>query len=159
MQSRLKYVTMIAGIAAMLSVPPVALANAAASGRVSAVTPSPAPFPGQSCSVNQGLFPGIQNAGPTGPLGPLGPQGPLGANGSLPCGSAVFNLGPGGPLGPGGLLGPSQPTSLQPTPAPQVSQAPHPSSTRRAGRPKHAIRVQKHGKRSHRRSRASRKNG
>jgi hypothetical protein len=62
-------------------------------------------LPGLSCSVNQGLFPGIINLGPTGPLGPLGPHGPLGSsNNNLPCGAAAFNLGPTGPLGPGGPL-------------------------------------------------------
>lgn len=63
-------------------------------------------LPGLSCSVNQGLFPGIINLGPTGPLGPLGPHGPLGnSNNNLPCGAAAFNFGPTGPLGPGGPLG------------------------------------------------------
>jgi hypothetical protein len=69
-------------------------------------TPSGPLFPGLSCSVNQGLFPGFINLGPTGPLGPLGPYGPLGnTNNNLPCGAAAFNFGPGGPLGPGGALG------------------------------------------------------
>jgi hypothetical protein len=63
-------------------------------------------FPAQSCTDNQGLFPGIVNLGPTGPFGPLGPQGPLGATGNhLPCGADAFNLGPSGPLGPHGPLG------------------------------------------------------
>jgi hypothetical protein len=71
--------------------------------------PSPrtqSPLPGLSCSVNQGLLPGIPNLGPTGPLGPLGPHGPLGnTDKNLPCGADVFNFGPSGPLGPGGALG------------------------------------------------------
>jgi hypothetical protein len=67
--------------------------------------PTTSLLPGTSCNVNQGLFPGFMNLGPTGPMGPLGPHGPLGnTNSNLPCGLAAFNLGPSGPLGPGGAL-------------------------------------------------------
>lgn len=87
---------------------PVAFAGAATPVPTSAASGTPL-FPGLSCSVNQGLLPGIPNLGPTGPLGPLGPSGPLGGtNNNLPCGASVFNLGPTGPLGPGGALGSGQ---------------------------------------------------
>ena len=42
-------------------------------------------LPGLSCSVNQGLLPGIPNLGPTGPLGPLGPAGPAGGRTPTPA--------------------------------------------------------------------------
>jgi len=115
MLSSMKRFTAIAGITcAIAGAGPVAIAAAA---------PAPTPpagfgalpglqwpnlpsLQGQSCSVNQGLFPGLVNLGPTGPLGPLGPMGPLGnTTNNLPCGASVFNLGPTGPLGPGGPLG------------------------------------------------------
>jgi hypothetical protein len=116
MLSSLKRLTAIAGVScAIVGVGPVALASAATpsptftSGLPSLTLPGwpgSSGSSGSSCSTNQGLFPGFINLGPTGPLGPLGPNGPLGnGNKNLPCGSAVFNLGPSGPLGPGGLLG------------------------------------------------------
>jgi hypothetical protein len=120
MLSPLKRLAAIAGITcAACGVGPVALAGAATppSSALGALSPPalsiPSPFsgaqplfPGLSCSVNQGLFPGIPNLLPTGPLGPLGPHGPLGnTNKNLPCGADVFNLGPSGPLGPHGALG------------------------------------------------------
>jgi hypothetical protein len=111
----LKRLTAVAGVTcAIAGVGPVAMASAAppALNLPSAAASLPNPFanaplfPGLSCSVNQGLFPGFINLGPTGPLGPLGPAGPLGStNHNLPCGGAAFNLGPSGPLGPGGALG------------------------------------------------------
>jgi hypothetical protein len=118
MLSSMKRFTAAAGITcAIVGAGPVAIAAAApASAPVpvngfgaipSLQLPNLPGFPGQSCSVNQGLFPGFINLGPTGPLGPLGPKGPLGnTNNNLPCGADVFNLGPTGPLGPGGALGP-----------------------------------------------------
>ena len=113
MLSSLKRLTAIAGVwSAVVGVGPVALSSAATpsptgtSGLPSLTLPAWPGSSGSSCSATQGLFPGIINLGPTGPLGPLGPNGPLGnTNTNLPCGSAVFNLGPSGPLGPGGLLG------------------------------------------------------
>jgi hypothetical protein len=113
MLSSLKRFTVIAGITcAIAGVGPVALASAATppSSAISALPsfplPTQFPFGGLSCSVNQGLFPGFINLGPTGPLGPLGPQGPLGNSGNnLPCGADAFNLGPSGALGPHGPLG------------------------------------------------------
>jgi hypothetical protein len=112
----LKRLTAIAGLTcAIAGVAPVALAGAATptpAGALGASASLQLPtslFPmsgGLSCSVNQGLFPGFINLGPTGPLGPLGSHGPLGnTNNNLPCGAAAFNLGPSGPLGPGGALG------------------------------------------------------
>jgi hypothetical protein len=117
MLSSLKRLTAIAGVScAVIGVGPVALASAAtpsptvATGLPSLTLPGWPGTSGSSCNVNQGLFPGFINLGPTGPLGPLGPNGPLGnGNNNLPCGSGVFNLGPSGPLGPGGLLGPHGP--------------------------------------------------
>ena len=101
MKSIVRRVTTIAGVTcAIMGSGTVALTGAAASAATSA--PAPTPLPGQSCSVNQGLLPGIPNLGPTGPLGPLGSHGPSGNNGSLPCGTSAFDLGPSGPLGPGG---------------------------------------------------------
>jgi hypothetical protein len=109
----LRRFTAIAGVTcAIAGVGPVAMASAAtpASATTGALPsfalPTLPSWPGLSCSVNQGLFPGFINLGPTGPLGPLGPHGPLGnTNSNLPCGIAAFNLGPSGPLGPGGALG------------------------------------------------------
>jgi hypothetical protein len=109
----------IAGITcAIAGAGPVALAGAATPAQADGIgalpslqLPNLSLFPGQSCSANQGLFPGFMfpgfiNLGPTGPLGPLGAFGPLGGGTSpLPCGAAIFNLGPSGPLGPGGALG------------------------------------------------------
>jgi hypothetical protein len=112
----LRRLTAVAAIAAAFAAAvPAASAFAATPGLEPGALPVqtvnlPTPFPpfgqqpGGPC-VNQGLFPGIPNLGPTGPLGPLGPHGPLGA-GHLPCGLSVFDLGPGGPLGPSGPLGP-----------------------------------------------------
>src|SRR5258707_14796757 len=110
----------LAGITcAMLGASPVALAD----------NTTPTPLPGQSCSENQGLLPGIPNLGPTGPLGPLGSKGPLGGdNSKLPCGAAAFDLGPGGPLVPGGALG-----SIS-SPAPRIKPAP-PVTPARLGNP------------------------
>jgi hypothetical protein len=114
MLSSMKRLTAAAGITcALVGTGPVALAAAAtppaptAAGALPTLQlPSPLTPQGQSCSVNQGLFPGLPNLGPTGPLGPLGSKGPLGnTNSNLPCGVAAFNLGPTGPLGPGGALG------------------------------------------------------
>jgi hypothetical protein len=114
MLSSMKRLTAIAGITcAIVGAGPVALAAAATPPAPNAIgalpsmqLPLPSPLQPQSCSVNQGLFPGFLNLGPTGPLGPLGPRGPLGnTNSNLPCGAAVFNLGPTGPLGPSGPLG------------------------------------------------------
>src|ERR1700761_2429357 len=108
MNSRIRYTlagitSMVLGAAAFAAQPAAAFA---------ATTPAPSPLPGLSCSVNQGLLPGIPNLGPTGPDGPLGPQGPLGGSGNLPCGLSVLNLGPTGPLGPQGALGAgAQPTA------------------------------------------------
>ena len=114
MLSSLKRLTAIAGVcSAVVGVGPVALASAATpspTGTSGLPSLSPPAWPGSPCGANQGLFPGFINLGPTGPLGPLGPNGPLGnTNNNLPCGPAVFNLGPSGPLGPGGLLGPGGP--------------------------------------------------
>jgi hypothetical protein len=104
----------IAGITcAIAGAGPVALASAATPAQATGIgalgslqLPNQPLFPGLSCSVNQGLFPGFINLGPTGPLGPLGAYGPLGGGTShLPCGAATFNIGPSGPLGPGGPLG------------------------------------------------------
>jgi hypothetical protein len=93
--------------------------SAAAPAAANATGGTPLPFPGLSCGVNQGLPPGIPNAGPTGPLGPLGSSGPLGGgSGNLPCGASALNLGPTGPLGPGGALGSGQPPSPAPHSAP-----------------------------------------
>lgn len=122
MKPSLKYLTAVAGITCVTAAAPAAQAGAA--------TPSTAGgtplLPGLSCSVNQGLLPGIPNLGPTGPLGPLGSSGPLGGNGNnLPCGLAAINLGPSGPLGPGGALG-----SQQPAPQPAPQSASNPSSGR-----------------------------
>jgi hypothetical protein len=117
--SPLRRLTILAGMTvAIAGALPVGAAGAAtpASDPVSALQalspptlpslPSLSSLLGLSCSVNQGLFPGIINLGPTGPLGPLGPYGPLGnTNNNLPCGAAAFNLGPTGPLGPSGPLG------------------------------------------------------
>jgi hypothetical protein len=104
----------VAGITcALAGVGPIAVAGAATpapfagfGAGASFQLPNAPLFPGLSCGVNQGLFPGFVNLGPTGPLGPLGAYGPLGSSGNnLPCGAAAFNLGPGGPLGAGGALG------------------------------------------------------
>jgi hypothetical protein len=108
--SSLRRFTAIAGITcAIAAIGPVAMAGAATppAGAIGAFPSLSFPtMPGLSCSVNQGLFPGFLNLGPTGPLGPLGPHGPLGnTNSNLPCGAAAFNFGPSGPLGPGGALG------------------------------------------------------
>jgi hypothetical protein len=121
MLSSLKRFAAVAGVTcAALAAGPVGLAGAATPllNVPSALRPLALPnqpllpgpnqplLPGLSCSVNQGLFPGIPNLGPTGPLGPLGSHGPLGnTNNNLPCGAAAFDLGPSGPLGPGGALG------------------------------------------------------
>jgi hypothetical protein len=114
MLSSMKRFTAVAGITcALVGTGPVAIAAAATPSAPNAIgalpalqLPFPSPLQQQSCNVNQGLFPGFLNLGPTGPLGPLGPHGPLGnTNNNLPCGAAVFNLGPSGPLGPGGPLG------------------------------------------------------
>jgi hypothetical protein len=103
----------------LVAAPAVASATTAPPTIAGIESPAPLPFPGTSCSVNQGLLPGIPNLGPTGPLGPLGSDGPLGSAGNLPCGLSVLNLGPTGPLGPGGQL------DSAPAPAPQpVSTAP-----------------------------------
>jgi hypothetical protein len=112
MLSSLKRFTVIAGMTcAFAGAGPGTLASAATPPSIPTIPVPTLPplnlqFPGQSCSNNQGLFPGFINFGPTGPLGPLGPNGPLDANGkNLPCGADVFNLGPSGPLGPHGPLG------------------------------------------------------
>jgi hypothetical protein len=96
-------------------------------------------FPGLSCSVNQGMIPGIPNLGPTGPMGPLGPSGPLGnTNSNLPCGLSALNFGPSGPLGPGGALGtpPAAPQSgpAQPTSSPTQTSPAKPSTGRHTGK-------------------------
>ena len=75
----------VAGISSVILGAAVLAAQPAAA--FAATAPTPTPLPGLSCSVNQGLLPGIPNLGPTGPDGPLGPQGPLGGSGNLPCGS------------------------------------------------------------------------
>jgi hypothetical protein len=99
---------------------------------------APLPFPGASCSVNQGFLPGIPNLGPTGPLGPLGSEGPLGASGNLPCGLSVLNLGPTGPLGPDGQLGRGsaptpQPASTAPAAAPMSGSTSAPAAATPSG--------------------------
>jgi hypothetical protein len=132
MRSSLRGLT-IAGVAcAIVGTAPVAVATAAPTGT---------PLPGQSCSVNQGLLPGVPNLGPTGPLGPLGPSGPSGGN-NLPCGTSAFDLGPAGPLGPGGALGSGIPA--QPAAAPQAGRT-------KPARPKH---TRHHSKAKHTHKRA-----
>jgi hypothetical protein len=158
MRPSLKGLTTIAGITcAVVGASPVALAAAATPGTTSA---SPSPLPGQSCSVNQGLFPGVPNLGPTGPLGPLGSHGPGANNNNLPCGSSALNLGPSGPLGPGGLLGgsnssPAQQTSpAQPASAAQATSTTHQTATKHTSR-----RTRGHGKVRHTRTHGHGKRG
>jgi hypothetical protein len=139
MNSLVGRATTVAGVAcAIIGAGPVALAGAA----------TPTPLPGMSCSVNQGLLPGIPNLGPTGPLGPLGAYGPSGNNNNLPCGASAFDLGPGGPLGPGGALGqpPAPPASPAPQagPAPQARPAPQSTPAKRTSPARHPGHKRKH---------------
>jgi hypothetical protein len=167
MKSSLKRLTAVAGTTcAILGAGPAVVLAATTPGAPTMTTASP--LPGQSCSVNQGLFPGIPNLGPTGPLGPLGSSGPVGGNNqNLPCGTAAFNVGPTGPLGPGGALGsvssPSQQTgtAAQAAPASQAASAPSANPARKAGHAnrttrKHPSRARthKHAKVQHGRARS-----
>ena len=164
MKPSLRRLGTVAGITcAIAGIGPVASSIAATPG---APSPTPSTFPGLSCSVNQGLLPGIPNVGPTGPLGPLGSSGPTGSSSNLPCGTSVLNLGPTGPLGPGGALGPGSAPAQQTAPGQQATPgqqaapaAPGGSTTRSPAKHTHRrskaghLRAHGHGKRvAHRNS-------
>jgi hypothetical protein len=150
MRSSLKHLTAVAGITcALAGAGPVAVAAADTTGPTNTTSGTPL-LPGGSCSVNQGLMPGIPNLGPTGPLGPLGPAGPKGSgsgSGNLPCGGSAFNLGPSGPLGPGGLLGSTPATPQQGSPAQPPTSPAQPASPVKRTVAKH--KTPGHGKAGH----------